>query len=1022
MERLIRELNVPANQGAPERINEIQKQIQHLQREKAAWQLGLDFLHHSDPLIRFYGALTLTIKINADWDNDNVGTGNGVKDSVLEALVSSYVRLTLAGDANFVLQKLCSTLTALQQRLGSYWHLPLRHVVACLAHLGFVQQQSFPEMQDIIVAASHTSARQLMSAVRFATTLIEDSSTQASTANEPATAQLSATCLDAFQLLSHCMTNFCHEVINAATHNRLSNGMLSNAGDSFPVDLAQLCLQAIPLWITQLKNQATHAPKSEVQATNQAVVQCIGCNLRCVEHAALTSPALQSLISIQQSSPRMLFKAEPNFPQSLGNSDAARNLFKGLQDGDFSPEGVLFVDLLEAIMAQVDLSSPEYILSGRYMEILQMLLGLLRCDGIAMVEDTTCQVALETIVMIIEGYTDWDDDSDGDGRALEFLKGFVQGACESCLTKIKMPPEQMNDATQSWDADDRARFYDFRMDVQDFLQSAFTILGSTLIEAIVQTVVRNTSEVSWPDFEASLFCLIAFADTMAAESELYDPLVEATLNSDRFKLVIQSPRVPDKARNTSIRFLTEMTAYLQRYPHLMQMLNFLFSSLHQPSLVSSASRAIYTLCDAQRSFLTPALPSFIGSLSTIADLHGVERHRIYGGVAAVVQALPNDAAKVQPLLKILDCVSQAADRAGTTKLGESRIESLTDVLQTLAAVGRGLRAPNDARIDLGTSTAATDTFWTDGSGSGVQQQVLAIYKHLLDVSHGDADGPFVEAACDVLRSGFTEEHPSPLKFSAAASTELVTGQISLDSPNIDAVMGCTSSLLASSHRTGFETYLAQLLQQVIRCGQELVTGLQSGHTSPDSNFPSASLDFASRSLPKWVEMMLSMREGQSFLDLFVRIAVLVIAEPDTLPRRSAASFFSALVDVTKSGKSLNEAARHHLQAQIQHHSPAMLAALLRLIGGECARSELEVLTDPLRRFVLHQLMLFKNICREALKDESSILTPRALQTTTLEQRLRFIAQMEALRGGRKSNDVVKEFWIACRGSGFGYIA
>lgn len=67
MEKLIRELNDPGNQSAPERINEIQRQIQRLQREKTAWQLGLDLLQNEEANLRFYGALTLTIKINADW-------------------------------------------------------------------------------------------------------------------------------------------------------------------------------------------------------------------------------------------------------------------------------------------------------------------------------------------------------------------------------------------------------------------------------------------------------------------------------------------------------------------------------------------------------------------------------------------------------------------------------------------------------------------------------------------------------------------------------------------------------------------------------------------------------------------------------------------------------------------------------------------------------------------------------------------------------------------------------------------
>lgn len=67
MEALIHELNLPANQGDPQRINEIQKSIQRLQRERTAWQLGIEFLQHDEAVVRFYGALTLTIKINADW-------------------------------------------------------------------------------------------------------------------------------------------------------------------------------------------------------------------------------------------------------------------------------------------------------------------------------------------------------------------------------------------------------------------------------------------------------------------------------------------------------------------------------------------------------------------------------------------------------------------------------------------------------------------------------------------------------------------------------------------------------------------------------------------------------------------------------------------------------------------------------------------------------------------------------------------------------------------------------------------
>jgi hypothetical protein len=451
----------------------------------------------------------------------------------------------------------------------------------------------------------------------------------------------------------------------------------------------------------------------------------------------------------------------------------------------------------------------------------------------------------------------------------------------------------------------------------------------------------------------------------------------------------------------------------------MQILNFLFSSLHQSSLVGSASRAIYTLCDAQRSSLTPALADFVSSLGTIADLRGVERHRIYGGVAAIIQALPNESLKMEPLNNVLDFLSASLPPpvAGTD---EAMVTESTDTLQTLAAVGRGLRTPSDAPLDLEASPSPDIRFWTNGPGLPIQQRFLVMYQELLQHSVS-ASSDLVEAACDFLKSAFTEEHPSPLKLSSSKSTELVVTLISLDSPNIDAVMGTASGLLASADKHEFQPNLHQLLARVNSCLQELFLRKQNGQSLEDSSFPSAVLDFISRLLSKWIDSILNVDGGSEFLDQFVDLALKVIADADTLPRRSAASFISALVDVTRPGKPMSDTGVQALNQLIQGQSPRILAMLLRLVGGECARSELEVLTDPLRKYVTHQPLLFKNICREAMKAESNVLTQKALASTTLDQRLRVVAQLDALRGGRKSNEVVKDFWIACRGSEFGYV-
>ncbi len=67
MEQLIERLNDQIRRPSPEDVDDIQKQIQYLQRDFAGWSHGLELLKSNEPLMRFYGALTLTIKINADW-------------------------------------------------------------------------------------------------------------------------------------------------------------------------------------------------------------------------------------------------------------------------------------------------------------------------------------------------------------------------------------------------------------------------------------------------------------------------------------------------------------------------------------------------------------------------------------------------------------------------------------------------------------------------------------------------------------------------------------------------------------------------------------------------------------------------------------------------------------------------------------------------------------------------------------------------------------------------------------------
>ena len=67
MEQLIRELVDPTSRWSPQKIRQLEQEIQQLQRAKEGWSAGFELLQNEDPQICFYGALTLTTKINNDW-------------------------------------------------------------------------------------------------------------------------------------------------------------------------------------------------------------------------------------------------------------------------------------------------------------------------------------------------------------------------------------------------------------------------------------------------------------------------------------------------------------------------------------------------------------------------------------------------------------------------------------------------------------------------------------------------------------------------------------------------------------------------------------------------------------------------------------------------------------------------------------------------------------------------------------------------------------------------------------------
>jgi len=99
------------------------------------------------------------------------------------------------------------------------------------------------------------------------------------------------------------------------------------------------------------------------------------------------------------------------------------------------------------------------------------------------------------------------------------------------------------------------------------------------------------------------------------------------------------------------------------------------------------------------------------------------------------------------------------------------------------------------------------------------------------------------------------------------------------------------------------------------------------------------------------------------------------------------------------------------------------------IGGDAARSDLDKLCDPLKKLVVRQLRS-KSWLEAALLSEnfpSNKVTSKD-KTVFLQKLMRFVSPCShctmltklSLRGAKGTAQVVRDFWLACRGSNFGY--
>jgi hypothetical protein len=1015
MEELIRELNSPVNQSSSERIQELQRRIQQLQREKSGWEKGFDLLRSDEQTLRFYGALTLTIKINADWESDGLSGDGDARKVLLEGLLNVYAQLVNASDATFIILKLCSTITAYFIK-DNNWCAAVKQVAASLLGGQYVPLEPLTGTGVMTKLLDSMNFQQLRGTLCFSSTLVEDVSRLDNGTSRSALLvdRLGGNLADVWLAIEICL-NACVATISIKSSSQ--QPPVPRMTEVEAIELAKATLSLVLPWLEHLPKDSQDQVADGVSVAELAK-RCVASVFACFSHSVLQDMVVQTLTGVAESCRSVFKQTSSGVVGSITTSAQAATWVSEMKNGEFSPEAVQYVEFLIALINLEDLSSPAYLGDEVILAHLLTLKELMQCDGTAVIEDEICQRVIECLSEVVEQYNDWT----GPARGNADMQAFIAEVCVSAIAKAELPVSELDPATSTWDTDDRARFQDFRNDVADLLASAYAAIGSSTIETLSMRAISSDVRGGWSAFEASLYCLLELSDTVSHAMEQLDPIIGAILNSSRWAAVTDhSEKSPSKARQTAIRFISQQTGYLRRNAtSLIPCLDFLFRSLQSSGSAQTASRAIQTLCYSERSLLVEALPQFLGSLPGLDGLEPAIRHKIYGAIAAVVQALPTELDKLKPLRNLLDSVSSIAKQESPGDADIDRAATPVDLLQALASIGKGLRA--DFVIDLETpaSMAAAAMFWTSGVGHQIQQEALSLCTYALTSSGVQPSGEIVEAACEFVKSGYTEDDPSPFKFSAAISVDFLTSQLYLDNPNIDAVMGCASAFLASADKSMGSSLFIRLMDSILSSFQSLIARYQSSGSLGTSDYPSSVIEFFTRLMPKWSSSFFSLITEDKLATVF-DLSLILLGTSDTLPRRTAASFLATVIDLTGHNNSLTIQASTRLSNILNIYTAPMIARMLNLIAGECARSEIEAVTEILRKLVNKQTPTTRQLLKDAMAEQAGVLSLRAYKATTLQQRLRFIAQAEALRGVRKTIELAREFWVATRGDAFGYV-
>ncbi|KAJ6160629.1 hypothetical protein N7470_004025 [Penicillium chermesinum] len=989
---LITQLYDPANQRNPARIHDIQARIQQLQKGDHAWEIADSLLREPSAQHRFMGALTFTVKINVTGaELDEIMAGQ-----ILERLLNHFISLVTEGESAMVIRKLASSLVAVFRNSSSSWKRALWQVAASLAHGSFVTEQQ-SQTVDFLGGVLPALTTHKATALTFFSIALAEEAARLETEPQDLVAsviqRVKENINDAFLLVRYTLQQIAQHPTGSEKHT--PGQILGN--------------EAISSWKAWLNIYGAHTHSTE----KETQVLVISCGQGIIELLRLPSFSEYAASILTQAFETRSWAFDgnsiSNLAQILSNSIVTDRLIAMIQ-GEEGSENMTFVDLLVAYVSHLGFNLFNNPMEPQNDRLLAILHDIFKTPGYAAIDESATPRVLEYWGDIAETLP---DELQSDDPRYPIVKEQLAKVVLGMFNKLIYPTaEDLAD----WTDEERSEFNAFRSEACDYLLSAYPTLGVELVSVFQESATTNLQKADWRSFEAAVFCIAQLSEAVDDNGHA-DQCLDAIFGSEAFSRLCLGSEIdiPLKSRQTLVHAFGKYESYFERHSYILAgVLNVLFESINFDSCAQSASRSILTLSKSCASVLTPDLPVFLDRLdqfrsrptATVSTMP-----KVLEGIATIIQKLDSDEYKVQTLDRILTFLVQDAVTARAEATASEYDTARTHahlVLSCIASIGKGLRADSDEAIVIEATDDRgpyPDSFWNKGAGSGIQQLIMQVMSLL--IVDFPVDSAIIDSACDILKAGYTES-TGLFVFPPSLTVDFIRS-FPLGISGTDVIMATASSFLAShsSHAMKIREQAAQLIVHV----SQLFASMLDNPELYDPETANAGIDFLTRLLSKYYPILFSLT------DPFPSASGPASRDTPPLVLRSASAFWVAMVDLR--GSSHDETAA--LDEVLQRFIPPLCGTVVQQIAGRCARSDLTFLNDVLRRTMFKKM----NLARPSLTASLNSLDVQAADSKTSlllpQDKSRFVESMVVARGAKaQSLEIVRSFWLKCRGMSFDY--